>query len=83
MGEPVGIVAGGGREPRDTDERWVRNHVFAVCMNEAVPNAHVGSLMLGGSDAEAALFVAVERRPRLAFDHDELVTKALAALLAS
>jgi hypothetical protein len=79
---PVSVVAGGGRDPRDTDERWVRSHVFAVRMDKATPNGSSGSLVLGGSDAEAALFVAVERRPRLAFDHEELVTKALAALRA-
>ncbi len=79
---PVSVVAGGGRDPRDTDERWVRSHVFAVRIAEAAPNGSPGSFVLGGSDAEAALFVAVARRPPLAFDHDELVTKALEALRA-
>jgi ADP-ribose pyrophosphatase YjhB (NUDIX family)/adenosine deaminase len=79
---PVSVVAGGGRDPRDTEERWVRSHVFAVRLDGASPHGTTGSLVLGGSDAEAALFVAVARRPRLAFDHDELVTKALAVLSA-
>ncbi len=77
---PVGVVSGGGRDPRDTDERWVRSHVFAVRLDGTPPRETAGSLVLGGSDAAAALFVSVERRPRLAFDHDELVNRALAAL---
>ncbi|WP_224371209.1 NUDIX domain-containing protein [Hyalangium versicolor] len=77
---PVTIVSGGSRDPRDTDERWVRSHVFAVRVDGASPHDNAGSLVLGGSDAAAALFVSFERRPRLAFDHDQLVTQALAAL---
>jgi ADP-ribose pyrophosphatase YjhB (NUDIX family)/adenosine deaminase len=77
---PVKVVSGGGRDPRDTDERWVRSHIFAVRIDGASSPDTVGSLVLGGSDAAAALFVSVERRPRLAFDHDELVTQALVAL---
>jgi ADP-ribose pyrophosphatase YjhB (NUDIX family) len=77
---PVCVVSGGGRDPRDTDERWVRSHVFAVRIDGPAPHDTTGSLVLGGSDAAAALFVSVERRPRLAFDHDDLVARAIAAL---
>ncbi len=77
---PVCTVAGGGRDPRDTAERWVRSHVFAVRGDGVVPHDTSGTLVLGGSDASAALFVSVERRPRLAFDHDALVTQALEVL---
>lgn len=81
---PVSVVAGGLRDPRDTDERWVRSHVFAVRIDGdgAGPQASASNLVLGGSDAAAALFVSVLRRPRLAFDHDALVTQALSALSA-
>ncbi|HYH98256.1 NUDIX domain-containing protein [Hyalangium sp.] len=79
---PVCVVAGGGRDPRDTDERWVRSHVFAIRIDGAASHDTAGSLVLGGSDAAAALFVSVERRPRLAFDHDDLVIQALAVLAA-
>ncbi|ADO73109.1 NUDIX domain-containing protein [Stigmatella aurantiaca] len=79
---PVAIVEGGGRDPRDTEERWVRSHVFAVRMDgeDATPHGASGNLVLGGSDAAAALFVSIAHRPRLAFDHDSLVTQALAVL---
>ena len=77
---PVCIVAGGGRDPRDTEERWVRSHVFATRIAGPAPNDTAGSLVLGGSDAAAALFASVERRPPLAFDHDTLVIRALGVL---
>jgi ADP-ribose pyrophosphatase YjhB (NUDIX family) len=78
---PVCVVAGGGRDPRDTEERWVRSHVYAARIAGAAPQDTTGSLVLGGSDAAAALFVSVERRPHLAFDHDDLVAQALEVLL--
>ncbi len=77
---PVCVVAGGGRDPRDTEERWVRSHVYTARIAAAAPHDGTGSLVLGGSDAAAALFVSVERRPALAFDHDALVTRALEVL---
>jgi ADP-ribose pyrophosphatase YjhB (NUDIX family) len=79
---PVTLVAGGGRDPRDTAERWVRSHVFAALAEDgsATPQGASSNLVLGGSDAAAALFVSVTRRPPLAFDHDRLVTQALAVL---
>ncbi|SET20723.1 NUDIX domain-containing protein [Stigmatella erecta] len=79
---PVTTVAGGGRDPRDTAERWVRSHVFAALVDDedTPPPGTASNLVLGGSDAAAALFVSVTRRPRLAFDHDGLVTQSLAAL---
>lgn len=77
---PVCVVAGGGRDPRDTQERWVRSHVFATRIAGVAPDDTAGSLVLGGSDAAAALFVSVERRPPLAFDHDTLVARALEGL---
>jgi ADP-ribose pyrophosphatase YjhB (NUDIX family)/adenosine deaminase len=66
---PITIVEGGGRDPRDTDERWVRSHVFAARVDHDV-------LVRGGSDAAAAVFVDVRLRPALAFDHDVLVERA-------
>jgi ADP-ribose pyrophosphatase YjhB (NUDIX family)/adenosine deaminase len=65
----VDVVQGGGRDPRDTDERWVRSHVFVVRVTGDV-------IVAGGSDAAAAVFVAADRRPPLAFDHDLLIARA-------
>jgi ADP-ribose pyrophosphatase YjhB (NUDIX family) len=72
----VTVVEGGGRDPRDTADRWVRSHVFATRLPD-------GSrpLVRGGSDAARAFFVDVERLPgRLAFDHDTLLQQALQRL---
>lgn len=72
---PVTVVEGGGRDPRDTDERWVRSHVFITRLPDGAR-----PIVRGGSDAARAFFVDVERRPgRLAFDHDVLLRQALGA----
>lgn len=73
---PVTVVEGGGRDPRDTAERWVRSHVFATRLPEGAR-----AVVRGGSDAARAFFVDVARLPgRLAFDHDALLQQALQAL---
>jgi ADP-ribose pyrophosphatase YjhB (NUDIX family)/adenosine deaminase len=69
----VGVAQGGGRDPRDTNERWVRTHVFAL-------RVHGDVVVSGGSDAAAAVFVAAKRRPALAFDHDALIAHAVQVL---
>jgi ADP-ribose pyrophosphatase YjhB (NUDIX family) len=74
--QAVVVVEGGGRDPRDTAERWVRSHVFAARLPEGAR-----AVVRGGSDAARAFFVDVERLPgRLAFDHDTLLRQALQAL---
>jgi|GEM_PF-1569748 len=73
---PVTVVEGGGRDPRDTDERWVRSHVFVIRLADGVR-----PVVRGGSDAARAFFVDVGRLPgRLAFDHDQLLRQALQML---
>jgi ADP-ribose pyrophosphatase YjhB (NUDIX family)/adenosine deaminase len=69
----VDVVQGGGRDPRDTDDRFVRSHVFAARVQGDV-------VVAGGSDAAAAVFVDAGRTPPLAFDHEALVVRALAVL---
>jgi len=73
--QPVGVVEGNGRDPRDTDERWVRSHLFVVRIN---PDDHGNTTLVAGTDTSRAFFVALSRRPQcLAFDHDRLLTMAL------
>ncbi|MDP2343243.1 MAG: NUDIX domain-containing protein [Deltaproteobacteria bacterium] len=69
----VGVVAGGGRDPRDTPERWVRAHVFVVVVEHDGP-------LIAGSDAAEARFEVVAGHAPLAFDHDRLVERALERL---
>jgi ADP-ribose pyrophosphatase YjhB (NUDIX family) len=72
----VGVVEGGGRDPRDTPERWVRSTVFG-CRLPAGPS----TIVRGGSDAARAFFVDVDRLPGpLAFDHDALLARARTTL---
>ncbi len=72
--EAVGVVEGGGRDPRDTAERWVRSHLFVVHLRAPAPHA----TLVAGTDASRAFFVPLSRRPQcLAFDHDRLLAMAL------
>jgi ADP-ribose pyrophosphatase YjhB (NUDIX family) len=64
------VVEGPGRDPRDTPERWVRSTVFTVELEHDAP-------ITAAAGAARALFVRVEDRPALAFDHDALVARAL------
>ena len=70
----VGVVEGNGRDPRDTEERWVRSHLFTVRLQP--PEG--ANTLVAGSDASHAFFVPLSRRPQnLAFDHDHLLAMAL------
>jgi len=72
--EAVAVVEGGGRDPRDTDERWVRSHLYVVRLRNS---AHSATLV-AGTDTSRAFFVPLSRRPPcLAFDHDQLLAMAL------
>jgi ADP-ribose pyrophosphatase YjhB (NUDIX family) len=73
---PMGVAEGNGRDPRDTNERWVRSNVFVAHL---YPSAHERSLpLIAGTDAARAFFVPLSRRPQcLAFDHDQLLAMAL------
>lgn len=77
MLQPVGVVEGNGRDPRDTDTRWVRSHVFVARMG----TGDIGTpTLVAGTDASRAFFVPLSRRPQcLAFDHDQLLALALSA----
>ena len=66
----VGSFEGGGRDPRDSDEAWVRTTVFlASCSGE------VGVLM-GGDDASDVGWFAWNALPPLAFDHGRILALA-------
>ncbi len=72
--EPVAVIEGQGRDPRDTAERWVRSHLFVVRLGDAPRD----NALVAGSDAARAFFVPLSRRPQcLAFDHDQLLRSAL------
>ncbi|MES2948139.1 MAG: NUDIX domain-containing protein [Pseudomonadota bacterium] len=73
--QAVGVVEGNGRDPRDTDERWVRSHLFVVRINA---NDYGNTTLVAGTDTSRAFFVPLSRRPQcLAFDHDQLLAMAL------
>lgn len=73
--QTVCIVEGGGRDPRDTGERWVRSHLFLVRLSGA---AQHNTTLVAGTDAARAFFVPLSRRPQcLAFDHDYLLKQAM------
>lgn len=72
--EPVAVVEGHGRDPRDTPERWVRSHLFVVRLDDTPRD----TALVAGTDAARAFFVPLSRRPQcLAFDHDQLLAIAL------
>ena len=72
----VGVIDGNGRDPRDTDERWVRSHLFVAHITAGDHNG--SSTLLAGTDTSRAFFVPLSRRPQcLAFDHDHLLAMAL------
>lgn len=69
--QAMGVVAGHGRDPRDTAERWVRPHLFVAHLQG---DAHRDTTLVAGSDTSRAFFVPLSRRPPcLAFDHDQLL----------
>lgn len=73
--EAVAVVQGGGRDPRDTGERWVRSHLYVVRIN--ADNGR-NTTLVAGTDTSRAFFVPLSRRPQcLAFDHDHLLAWAL------
>lgn len=72
--EAAGVVEGGGRDPRDTEERWVRSHLFRVHLHDSTHSA----TLVAGTDTSRAFFVPLSRRPPcLAFDHEHLLAIAL------
>lgn len=71
----VASVEGGGRDPRDTAERWVRSHLVLACIRHPGPGQ---ATLVAGTDTSRAFFVPLSRRPQcLAFDHDQLLAMAL------
>jgi ADP-ribose pyrophosphatase YjhB (NUDIX family) len=74
---PVGEYEGGGRDPRDTPERWSRTVVFALRLVQHHP--HV--MLAGGDDASDARWLPLSTvPPDLAFDHERLLRDALIML---
>ncbi len=74
----VAVVEGGGRDPRDTDERWVRSHLFVVQVHM---DDNKYTTLVAGTDTSRAFFVPLSRRPPcLAFDHDYLLAMALSGV---
>jgi len=74
---PVGTYSGHGRDPRDSERAWGVAHAFAL----RLPASFEARLVAGGDDAGDARWFPLERLPRpLAFDHDRILSDALAAL---
>lgn len=70
---PVGLYSRGGRDPRDTAERWIETHAFALLL----PDELAAATLLGGDDASDASWVPLDPLPvRLAFDHEKIVAEA-------
>lgn len=70
---PVGDYEGGGRDPRDTAERWIRSSAFAVLLPGELGAATIAS----GSDAGDVGWFPLEPLPvKLAFDHERIVAEA-------
>jgi ADP-ribose pyrophosphatase YjhB (NUDIX family) len=67
---PVGVREGGGRDPRDTEERWVRSHVFRITLPEFLGPVPLAA----GSEAKAARWIPADQLPwNLAFDHADII----------
>ncbi|MFO0555998.1 MAG: NUDIX domain-containing protein [Polyangiaceae bacterium] len=85
----VCVVEGGQRDPRDTEDRWVRSSVFSIHWGaQSAPHAlrappirwgteHTGALVAGG-DTTRVLFAPRSRLPPLGFDHRALIERAFA-----
>lgn len=68
----VGIYKGGGRDPRDTDRAWSISYAYTI----TIPRG-MGKDVRGTDDASDAKWFSVDRLPRLAFDHKDIITDAL------
>ena len=68
----VGTYKGGGRDPRDTDQAWSISYAYTV----TIPRG-MGKNVRGTDDASDAKWFSVDRLPRLAFDHKDIITDAL------
>jgi 8-oxo-dGTP diphosphatase len=73
---PIGTYEGGGRDPRDTADAWVRSHVFALRVVEATGRKAITAQ----DDAEAVDWHAIQALPPLAFDHARILRDALQVL---
>jgi ADP-ribose pyrophosphatase YjhB (NUDIX family)/adenosine deaminase len=69
----VGDFEGGGRDPRDTADSWVRSAAFAILLNEGVD----ADLVLGSDDAAEAQWFDLRELPTLAFDHESVLRQAM------
>lgn len=69
---PLGVREGGGRDPRDTPERWVRSHAFRLDL----PPALAAVTLLGADDASDARWWPIDDLPPLAFDHRAILEDA-------
>lgn len=71
--QPLGVRARGGRDPRDTDERWTESHAFALRLP---PNLAALTLVAGAGAGRTGWFTLTEL-PALAFDHAAIVAHSM------
>lgn len=69
---PIGVYEGGGRDPRDSAERWSRSHAFRLDL----PDHLALATLLAGDDAEDVRWFPLDALPPLAFDHARIVADA-------
>jgi len=68
----VGIYKGGGRDPRDNKISWSVSYAYTI----VIPRG-AGDRVRGMDDASDAKWYPVDRLPRLAFDHKDIITDSL------
>jgi 8-oxo-dGTP diphosphatase len=71
----VGVFEGKGRDPRDSERAWSKSHAFAIKLKSS-DNLDMGKIE-GRDDAIDAKWFPLDSLPETAFDHREIIFKAL------